>query len=143
MLQQIQDSKADASLVEDKILEAMDKIDKAKLNVDAEKKKLLEEEKFFNEQKAKLENELKEIEQRLVQLEGQRKQLMPGIDKHIMAQYERILKSRDGLAIVPVKDSSCLGCHMSMPPQVINLIRMYDHIVTCEVCNRILCIPDE
>jgi len=70
MLQQIQDSKADASLVEDKILEAMDKIDKAKLNVDAEKKKLLEEEKFFNEQKAKLENELKEIEQSACSAEG-------------------------------------------------------------------------
>jgi len=41
MLQQIQDSKADASLVEDKILEAMDKIDKAKLNVDAEKRSFL------------------------------------------------------------------------------------------------------
>ncbi|MDD5775478.1 MAG: C4-type zinc ribbon domain-containing protein [Candidatus Omnitrophica bacterium] len=143
MLQQIQDSKADASMVEDRILEAMDKIDRAKRAVDEEQKKLSEEEKAFLSQKTKVEGELKEIEGRLAQLESQRKQIAPGIDKHILTQYNRILKSRDGLAIVAVKDSSCLGCHMSVPPQVINLIQMYDHIITCEVCNRILYIPND
>ena len=27
--------------------------------------------------------------------------------------------------------------------EVINLIRMYEHIITCEVCNRILYIPND
>lgn len=143
MLQQIQDSKADASLVEDRILEAMEKVDRTRRAVEDEQKKLAEEEKLFLNQKAKVETEMKEIEQRLAQLQAQRKQIAPGIDKHIMAQYDRILRSRDGLAIVAVKDSACLGCHMAVPPQVINLIQMYDHIITCEVCNRILYIPHD
>jgi predicted nucleic acid-binding Zn-ribbon protein len=143
MLSQIQDSKADASLVEDKILEAMDKIDRTKSAVDQEKKRLIEEEKVFNEQKKKVEIELQEIDERLAQLGLQRKQMMPGIDKSIVTQYERILLNREALAIVAVKDNTCQGCHMFVPPQVINMIRMYDHIITCEVCNRILYIPNE
>jgi uncharacterized protein len=143
MLQQIQDSKADASLAEDKILEAMDKIDRTRIAVDVEKNKLADEEKIFNEQKNKVDRELKEIEDKLAQLESQRKQLLPGIDKAIMHQYDRILGSRDGLAICAVRDNTCKGCHMSVPPQVINLISMYEHIITCEVCNRILYIPHD
>jgi predicted nucleic acid-binding Zn-ribbon protein len=143
MLSQIQDSKADASLVEDKILESMDKIDRTKTAVDEEKKKLIDEEKIFNEQKKKVEIELQEIDERLAQLGLQRKQMMPGIDKSIVTQYERILLNRESLAIVAVKDNTCQGCHMFVPPQVINMIRMYDHIITCEVCNRILYIPNE
>jgi len=32
---------------------------------------------------------------------------------------------------------------MFVPPQVINLIKMYERIITCEVCNRMLYIEEE
>jgi len=60
----------------------------------------------------------------------------------MLLEYERILNSRDGLAIVTVKGNSCGGCNMLVPPQVINLIKMYEHIITCEMCNRILYINE-
>ena len=85
---------------------------------------------------------MQEIDQRLAVLEAQRKQLLPGLDQQILSQYERILHSRDGLAIVSVRDNSCAGCNMNVPPQVINLIKMYESIVTCEVCNRIFYIQE-
>ncbi|MFA5099829.1 MAG: C4-type zinc ribbon domain-containing protein [Candidatus Omnitrophota bacterium] len=143
MLAQIQDSKADGSLAEDKILEAMEKIERTKAAVEEEKKNLAAEENIFNDRKKKVELELKEIDDRLASLGAQRQQLLPGIDKSILTQYERILHNRDGLAIVAVKDTTCKGCHMFVPPQVINMIQMYDHIITCEVCNRILYIPHD
>lgn len=143
MLQQINDTKADASVIEDKILELLEKIDKVKIDIEREKVRLKEEEKAFTGQKQKVEERIKTIDSRLMQLEAQRKQVVPDIDSKIVSQYERILPSRDGLAIVTVKDNSCQGCNMFVPPQVINLIKMYERIVTCEVCNRILYIQDE
>ena len=86
---------------------------------------------------------LKEIDEKLAQLDIQRKQSIPAIDKKILSQYERILVNRDGLAIVSVKNNTCSGCNMFMPAQVINLIRMYEKIMVCDVCNRILFIGDE
>jgi len=143
MLQQINDAKADASLIEDKILESMDNVEQAKLDMEKEKQRLKEEELTFNNDKKKIEIKIKEIDDRLAQLEGQRKQATPNINPKILSQYDRILASRDGLAIVMVKDNSCKGCNMFVPPQVINLIKMYERLMTCEMCNRILYIPDE
>jgi predicted nucleic acid-binding Zn-ribbon protein len=138
MLQQIQDSKADASLIEDKILASMDLIDKVKIETDQERTRLGEEEKVFVSQKKIVEDKTKEINGRLADLEGIRSQALPEIDPKILSQYDRILASRDGIAIVGVKHNSCLGCNMFVPPQVINLIKMYDKIITCEICNRML-----
>lgn len=143
MLQQIEDAKADASVIEDKILEVMERIDQAKVETEKEKEKLKTEEKTFQEQEKVVEVRIKEIDERLSQLESQRKQIIPGIDPKILVQYERILANRDGLAITTAKDNSCQGCNMYVPPQVINLIKMYEEIVTCEVCNRILYIAEE
>lgn len=142
MLNQIQDAKADASLAEDKVLELFDKVDAVKNEVDVEKKRLGEEEKIFLGEKKKVDERIKEIDDRLSQLEAQRKQAMPDVEPKILSEYERILNSRDGLAIVIVKGNSCGGCNMFVPPQVINLIKMYEHIITCEMCNRILYIDE-
>ncbi len=143
MLQQIEDSKADASLIEDKILESMDKIDMAKAEVDQEKQRLQGEEKVFSAEKAKVEARIKEIDARLAQLDAERKRITPEIDPKVLSQYERILANREGLAIVGADDNSCHGCNMFVPPQVINLIKMYEGIITCETCNRILYIQED
>jgi len=142
MLQQIQDTKADGSVIEDKILILFDEADKIKKEVEQEGFKLKEEEKVFLEQKKKVEIRVKEIDDSLSQLDGQRKQIIPEVEPKMLAQYERILHSRDWLAIVNIKHDSCGGCHMSVSPQVVNLIKMYEHIITCEVCNRILYIQE-
>ena len=143
MVHQIDDSKSDASVIEDKILTLMDQIDQAKLETDKEKQALQQGEKLCNEEKKKIQDKVKEIDDRLVQLEGQRKQITPNIDQKLLPQYQRILDNRDGLAIVSVMNNSCGGCNMHVPPQVINLIQMYERIITCEVCNRMLYIEDE
>ncbi|HLD82516.1 MAG TPA: C4-type zinc ribbon domain-containing protein, partial [Candidatus Omnitrophota bacterium] len=142
MLQQINDAKADSSVIEDAILKLFEQSDKAKVDTEQEKLKVKEEEKFFSGEKKKIEDRIKEIDDRLAQLDALRKQVFPDIEPKILLQYERILSSRDGLAIVSVKDNSCGGCNMFVPPQVINLIKMYQRIITCEVCNRMLYIEE-
>lgn len=142
MQQQIADAKADGSVIEEAILISYDESDKIKAQIDGENLKLKEEEKIFLNQKNKVQDRIKEINGRLAQLDAQRKQIVPAIDSKMLSEYEKILHSREGLAIVAVKGDSCGGCHMSLPPQVINLIKMYEEIITCEVCNRILCLKE-
>ncbi|MCG2706884.1 MAG: hypothetical protein L6254_05015 [Candidatus Omnitrophica bacterium] len=143
MLKEIDGAKADSSVIEDKILELLEGIDKMKIQISQEKQKLQEEEKISHQKKKDIEDRIKEIDDRLAQLEAQRKQVIPAVDSKILKQYERILLNRQGLAIVTVKDTSCQGCNLFVPPQVINLIRMYERIITCGACNRILYIENE
>lgn len=142
MQQQIADAQADGSIIEEKILILFEESDKIKVQVDSENLKLKDEEKIFCQQKNAVEIRNKQIADRLSQLDSQRLRIIPSIDPMIAQQYEKILHSKDGLAIATVKNNSCGGCHMLVPPQVINLIKMYDHIITCEVCNRILYIQE-
>ncbi|MBM3249483.1 MAG: hypothetical protein FJZ09_01370 [Candidatus Omnitrophica bacterium] len=142
MLQEIQNKKADGSVFEDQILVLFDEADKVKTETEQEKLRLKEEEKVFLQQKNTVEARIKDIDDRLSVLDAQRKQALADIDPKILSQYERILSNRDGLAIVDVKNNSCGGCNMFVPPQVINLIKMYERIITCEICNRILYIEE-
>jgi len=142
MLQQIADTKADGSLIEEKILLSFEESDKIKAQIEQENIRLKEEEKLFLEQKRKDQISVNEIDERMNQLRVQRQQIIPGIEPNMLSEYERILSSRGGLAIVPVAENSFVGCHMLVPPQVINMIRMYDHVVTCETCNRIFYIAE-
>ena len=57
-------------------------------------------------------------------------------------KYERIIKSKDGLAVVTIANDACQGCFRVMPPQVVNEIKMNDELVFCENCARILYIEE-
>ena len=142
MQQQIADTKADGSVIEEKILIFFEEADQIKAMIDAENLRLKDEEKGFLQQKKVIQSQSEAITDRLTQLDAQRKQIIPEVDSKMLQEYEKILHSRDGLALATVKNNSCGGCHMLVPPQVINLIKMYERIITCEVCNRILYIKE-
>ena len=143
MLLQIEEAKADASVIEDKVLQLFEQSDKIKTDIEKEKQRLQEEEKVYSAETKSIQERIRQIDERLAQLEAQRKQVLPAVDPKMLSQYERILNNRDGLAIVGVKDNSCQGCNMFVPHQVVNLIQMYERLVTCEMCARILYIEDE
>ena len=142
-LAEIESLKADKSIIEEEILKLMDEIDLAKKEIEAEKKTLEDEEKRYNEKKNALTRRGKEIEGLLKDFEGKRKILSDSIDKKILTRYEHILQGKEGLAIVKVQDNSCQGCFMKVPPQVINEIKMHEHVITCEICARILYLEED
>jgi hypothetical protein len=142
-LKEIEAVKADASVFEDDILVLLEEADKLKDEINKEKQSLAEAEKNNNLEKEKLESRSKEIDDNLSQIEAQRSQITQQIDAKILTKYDKILVNRDYLAIVKVENNACQGCYMNVPPQVINLIKMYDNLVICEVCQRILYIEEE
>ncbi len=142
-LKEIDAVKADISALEDAALILFEEADKLKNEINKEKQFLTEEEKKTNAQKQQLDIRSKEIEDKLSQLQSQRSQITQQINPEILTKYEKILNNRDYLAIVKVEKDACQGCFMNVPPQVINLIKMYDNLVICEVCQRILYIEDE
>jgi predicted nucleic acid-binding Zn-ribbon protein len=142
-MKEIDAVKADASIAEDAILALMVESDNLRKEIDKEKATLAEEEKENNEEKQRLNLRVKEIEDKLSKLRSQREQVTQQAIPKILTKYERIIANRDHLAIVKVENNACQGCFMNVPPQVINLIKMYDNLVICEVCQRILYIEEE
>jgi predicted nucleic acid-binding Zn-ribbon protein len=134
--------KADNSVIEEDVIRILDQIDSENLKVAKEKEALKAEESEMAAEKKRLDEEAGRIKEELAKLKAQRAEHVAKIDKTILSKYEKILKSKDGLAVVPVSGDSCQGCFRIMPPQVINEIRMKTDLIFCENCTRILYIEE-
>lgn len=134
--------RADNSLIEEDIIKILDQIDAENKKVGQEKEFLKQEETKLAEDKKKLDEEKGRAEKEAAGLKTKRAALEATIDKAVLAKYEKIIKNRGGLAVVPVDDETCQGCFQILPPQVINEIRMHKDLIFCENCTRILYIEE-
>jgi hypothetical protein len=69
---------------------------------------------------------------------ARRQALIDGVDEALRNRYETILSRRGGLAVVPVRDGTCQGCRMRVPPQLYNQIQRNDQVILCPSCQRML-----
>ncbi len=140
---EIEGLKADKSVIEEKILESYDKTDDVKVLIANERARLATDEAEFSEKKSAIESEMSVLNEKIQQMSAARAVLLEGVDKALLRQYERILDSREGIAVVPVFGSSCGGCFMKVPQQTINEIRKRKEIVICDICTRILYLEED
>jgi len=111
---------------------------------------LLRDEEMIKLQEQELEEEQKRIgsitkdkEESLKQLAAEEREIVPDLDEEIIFKFERIIRSKSGLGIVPVRRSVCSGCHMILPAQFENQVRAGEQILFCPYCSRILYYSEE
>ena len=142
-LLEIENFKADKSLIEDKILAGFDEVEAARKAVETERTTVAQYEKDFLAKKKEVEDALAIIADQLKVKDSQRQQITPEVRPDILSKYDRILQNKDGLAIVAVNGHTCGGCFMHLTDHLLNQIKKYDELVSCDMCARILYIPDE
>ncbi len=142
-LTEIASLKADVSLLEDDVIKILDEIEEAEKQLEEAKKEVEKEEQKFKEEEKKIKKEIEEIEIKIKELENKRKQLASQINENLLSTYEKLLKTRDGLAIVPVENENCGACHIKVTAQKINEIKMYKELIFCENCVRILYLKED
>jgi uncharacterized protein len=93
---------------------------------------------------AEFEKELSANQKELAAETAKRAKVFETLPKNLASVYDRMAtRSRDGIAVAEVKNSSCSACFMKLRPQVLVEIKMSDQIITCESCARILYIVSE
>lgn len=141
-LKEIRGLKADKSLVEDRILSSLEGIDRARKAIEQENAFLVQGEQEYKIEKQNIQQQIQRLKDELAQYESKRKTVVVGIDADKLELYNRVLEKKSGLAIVPVKGSSCGGCYIQLRPQIINEIKLRKDLVTCETCSRILYVEE-
>lgn len=138
LLHEIEEIKRKNSHIEDDILESMEKIESKEKNVKEKTQNLggLQEE-FNRKEKEEIGRE-KALNEKLAQKRKEREEIAPKVDQSLLAKYQRISKSQDGLALVSIIGNDCGGCNLEIPPQTRNEIKLCSKIITCERCGRIL-----
>jgi len=142
-LLEIEGLKANKSIVEEKILLGFDEVDGAHKAVETERAVVAQYEKDFLAKKKEAEDAVAVMQDQLKVKESQRSRITPGVRPDLLGRYERIVQNKEGLAIVEVKDHACNGCYMHVTDQLLNQIKMYDHLICCDACARILYLADE
>ncbi len=97
-----------------------------------------QQEEELDERKAKLTAEIDAMKEELSSLNEAEEEVSPGINPETKFKLERIIKSKQGVGIVAIHGNVCDGCHMILPAQFANEVRIGDKIVYCPYCSRIL-----
>ncbi len=145
-------------------------IEEAKNAEQTLRKGLIAKEKFYDELNAKLsiqeeimaqqteevEEETKVKDQLVAEKQAvlddiiaQKDELAKDLDQNLLFKFERIIRNKGGVGIVPIHGIVCEGCHMTLPAQYVNDVRRSttsesegegedDDIHFCPYCSRVL-----
>ena len=93
-------------------------------------------------QEATAKEQLRTVESELVGVRTERKELAGQLPGPILADYDRILRARGGLALAPVsKPNFCGACRMQITPQRLQELRAQASLIPCESCGRYIYWP--
>lgn len=135
---EIDTKKVEIESLENKIIQTLEDEDELKKEQTGLTDELANLETQLKEQEKELEEIILLTQEEEIRLNHEREKVVRLIDERYLRQYERIRHAKDGLAVVPIKRSSCGGCFSSIPPQRIVEIREAGRLHTCEYCGRIL-----
>jgi len=138
VLKEIEQLKEKISGLETSILELMDEQEAAGKRLAAAEAACRAAEAAAREETQAHEKTLADLQAQLAGLQKVRKQAAVRVDRELYQNYARLMKIRDGTALVPLRDGSCAGCFVALPPQVGNEIRTTQRRVTCPHCERML-----
>jgi predicted nucleic acid-binding Zn-ribbon protein len=137
VLKEIEVVKQKSSKLEEEILEFLERADGTAKAVAEAEKEFRESETLYKKERTEKEAQLTVLGRSLADLRETRKAQASRLDSGLLQQYTRLAKSR-GVAVVAVKDGSCTGCGIALPPQTYSEVRRNDRMFTCSSCNRII-----
>ncbi len=78
------------------------------------------------------------MEAERAEVTAERDQFASQIAEDILPLYQRLMKTKAGLAIAPMHEGKCGGCHMKLIPSTVVAVQNAKEFTRCEDCGRIL-----
>jgi predicted nucleic acid-binding Zn-ribbon protein len=143
LLNEIDGVKREIRTREDEILS----LEESLANVRAESKEredaYPEEEAGYEEQMSEWRAEQRALTDEIDRAATQADEMRRSLDKRLLAQFDRIAKVRNGVAVarvtlVALQTAACSACNVRLRPQLLADLRLSKETVFCESCKRIL-----
>jgi len=119
-------------------VESLEKEEKFTADVARIEKQLSESQELLHGKEIELQQKLNKTKAEQTELISQRNKLISTVDYRLVANYERIRKGRNGVALAVIESYTCNACFATIPAQTVVEVRKMNRIITCEVCGRIL-----
>jgi len=132
----------DASEKEQQYRKDLQQKEKAIAELDEQIKKqsslIEQQESELEDRRKKIEAEISDKQKQIENLHKKEAKLTENLDTEVVFKFERIIKNKMGIGIVAIKGNVCMGCHMILPVQFANEVRIGEEFVFCPYCSRIL-----
>lgn len=140
--QEIDKSKEEKARAEEKVLEFLFKEDEQKAKIQKMVQQLsLAEKKAANEKKG-IEDKIADCEKTALEKKEERQKQLAELPSDFAEGYEKLRNNGKKIVVAEVlEDQTCAGCHMKIPPQIINEMRKNLIIQRCN-CGRYIYIKD-
>ena len=123
-------------------LEAMEEVDGYRKTMKAAEAVLAQTRSLVEQDIASIHLRHEMVKSDQAEVTTERACLVQNVPQEMLPLYNRLMKAKDGLAIVPLRDGKCEGCHMKLITSTTIKVQGGKEITQCEECGRILYSED-
>ncbi len=139
VLAEIEDIKQEKGRVEEEILVLMESQERLVADIKDAESRFKVRETQGKQEEAAFQDKLRVVETDLAVARAERAELARQLPPAVLADYDKLLKARGGLALAQVvKPNLCGGCRMTVTPQRLQELRAQSALYPCESCGRYL-----
>lgn len=113
-------------------------IEELQQSIEREESLIKEQEKDLESEQKKIKDETEKRQKLLDDLTVRENEITPGMDEEMVFKFKRIIRSKGGKGIVPLRRSVCTGCNMILPAQFVNDVKAEKEVLFCPYCSMIL-----
>ena len=139
VLAEIEEIKQEKARVEEDILVLMESQERLTVDIRESESRFKTREGEGKQEEAALQEKLRGVQADLTLVRTERTELAKQLPANVLADYDKLLKARGGLALAQViKPNLCGGCRMTVTPQRLQELRAQTALLPCESCGRYL-----
>jgi len=135
------DEKA-SSVLEDEILEGMERLDELTGKVAAAESTVARSRADAQKSTLEVEQEAPRIRQDLQRLQADLQRTETDLPDEFQDTYRRLVRARGSEALAPIVDEFCGGCNQHAPLNVYNTLAASKPVL-CRSCGRLLYLPEQ
>lgn len=140
---EVEKVKKDADEIENSLLLILQSIDELNKNISALEAEVGKLENKRDAADAEIKSTTADLTAQLEQNLARRNDLVVGIERDVLSNYERIRTHFPENAVTTALNEMCKACFMNIPPQLYNEVLRGEKIINCPSCRRILYFHSE
>jgi predicted nucleic acid-binding Zn-ribbon protein len=128
-------------VLEDEIIEALERIDAVKPAVPAAETEITAAKKLLADAEAKVKAESGRLEAEVTRIRADLQAAEKDLVDDVRERYDRVVKQKGADGMSPVDGQTCGGCYQQLTGNMLSDV-MLGRIITCRSCGRMLYLPE-
>ena len=128
-------------VLEDEIIEALERIDGLKPAVPAADAEIAAAKKLLADAEARVREETGRLEGEVTRVRGELQATERELADDVRERYDRVVKQKGADGMAPIEGQSCGGCFQQITGNMLSDMMM-GRVLTCRSCGRLLYMPE-